>query len=120
MKLEQAREILAKASSSERKLREDRGLRRRARNATRFVRRSPKRTYCDMELVTLVENMIAGKGTHWPEPHEITGAVLFPTDVDGAENMSSFIVELTKKGRKFKVEHEVSSFRVKLSKRRRK
>lgn len=113
MTIEQARGVLAVASSSQPKLLGDRSLRRRARAAVRFVRRSPHRTYCDMELVALVENMLAGKGTRWPEPHEITGAVLFDTDLDGVENMSGFIVALTKRGRKFQVKHEVARFVVK-------
>ena len=75
MKIEQAREILAKASSGAPE--KIRGSRRGwARRAVRFVRRSGRHTFNDLELAVLVGGMLDGSGTRWPEPHEIAHFVV--------------------------------------------
>ncbi len=115
MTLEQAREIMAKASSATADNIKG-GARTQARRAIRFVRHSSKRTYNDMELATMVEVMLDTGEKRWPEPHEIVGAVLFDNDLDGAEMMAEFVVELTKHERKFKMQHESGQFRVRMAK----
>lgn len=75
MKIEQAREILVKASSAAPE--KIRGARRGwARRAVRFVRRSPQHTFNDLELAVLVEGVLDGKGRRWPHPHEIAHFVV--------------------------------------------
>ena len=75
MTIELAREILVKASSvTPRKIR---GSRRGwARRAVRFVRRSSRHTFCDMELVVMVEGMLDRNETRWPHRHEIVHFVV--------------------------------------------
>ena len=75
MTIERARHILAKATSGAPK--KIRGSRRGwIRRAVRFMRLSSERTYCDTELVLLVEGMLDRNETRWPEPHEIAHFVV--------------------------------------------
>ena len=75
MTLESAREILAKTSSGAPE--KIRGARRGwARRAVRFVRRSGRHTFNDLELAVMVEGMLDGKGKRWPQPHEIAHFVV--------------------------------------------
>lgn len=75
MTIESARDILVTASGvSPRKIR---GTRRGwARRAVRFMRRSRRHTFCDMELVLMVEGMLDRNETRWPHRHEIAHFVV--------------------------------------------
>ena len=75
MTIESAREILAKASGvAPRRIH---GSRRGwTRRAARFVRRSSRHTFCDMELVLMVEGMLDLNETRWPHRHEIAHFVV--------------------------------------------
>ena len=75
MTIESAREILVTASGVA--PRNIRGTRRGwTRRAVRFVRRSSRHTFCDMELVVMVEGMLNSNETRWPHKHEIAHFVV--------------------------------------------
>ena len=75
MDIERAREILVEVSGvSPENIRG--GRRGCARRAVRFVRRSSRHTFCDLELAVLVEGMLDRKETRWPHRHEIAHFVV--------------------------------------------
>lgn len=75
MTIEKAREILVEVSGvAPERIRG--GRRGWARRAVRFMRRSRRHTYCDMELVLLVEGMLDKRETCWPHRHEVAHFVV--------------------------------------------
>lgn len=75
MTIESAREILVEVSGvAPAKIRG--GRRGWARRAVKFVRRSRRHTFCDVELAILVEGMLDLNETRWPHKHEIAHFVV--------------------------------------------
>ena len=75
MTLESAREMLVTASGvAPRKITGSRlGWTRRA---VKFIRRSSKHTFNDLELAIMVEEMLNKSTTRWPHEHEIAHFVV--------------------------------------------
>ena len=75
MTIERAREILVDVSGKAPK-RVKGGRRGWARRAVRFMRRSSRHTFCDLELVLMVEGMLDRNEKRWPHRHEIAHFVV--------------------------------------------
>jgi hypothetical protein len=75
MTIESARDVLTTASGvAPRKIR---GARRGwVRRAVKFVRRSGRHTFNDLELAVMVEGMLDRNETRWPHRHEIAHFVV--------------------------------------------